>query len=186
MPFQGGLIAPALLEPARVAGASTSRSPATASIAISGNSILPSISSGGDSFYSSPFILYDQTISYTGSTSTVQRVEFYNGTSSLRQIDDGGTNDVEITTSPIQFHADNPAGIPAGVYVRLKEIVSGDFDFFGNPLGVGTWHEISTVRWWGVDRPASGTVTAVGKFELAESDLVVKARATITVKYTRV
>jgi len=182
MPFQGGLIAPALLEPARVAGSSTSRSPTTVSIAISGGN-------SGD---------MTVTIAAGGPAPSLSSVTFWNtraadpgfGTTATLQFRSNGTlYYTNGSGSPIEkvgswWSGGLSVGIGASYDVRCASISSGPA-WQAQAAAVGSWITMDNNRDWTVNRQTdvsgSGTTETVGVFEIqANSGAPVLASASFT------
>ena len=152
---------------------------------------------GGGSFSSSPFIFYDQTFTYTGSSAvrTFFRFDnFVNGTLNniSKQPDSGGIGSETVSSLPEQFYDSVAAG--GGNLWAVRRVAqieaSGSTVLFAatgdNALGI--WFNASTAREWKLNRPAAGTSLNTSTFELAlaADTTTILARANITLVYVRV
>ena len=171
MPFLGGLIAPALLEPARVASVSTSRSPATGVIVTSSGagSSAPviTVAAGADTPSLSVRTFWNARAADPGFGTTATLLfaidgllKYTNGSSSLVNVA-GEWWSAGSTTGP---------DIGDSYDVRCASISSGPA-WFAQAAAVGTWITMSsTAKSWTVNRQTdvdgSGTTETVGVFEI--------------------
>ena len=193
MPFQGGLIAPALLEPAApAAGASTTRQPGSDSTVISGAAPDILIESGS-SFTTSPIVLRDSVLesTFNGAAQAFFRINPHDKDLTYRTTPSGV--EAQFPGAPLQWHDDTPAagGAPSASTWSVRVItISGDgFDptpaGFGPPFNpTGDWFGIDTERsWWTPAPGGGGTSNSTAIVEIAATaDLgTILARATIQV-----
>ena len=147
-------------------------------------------SSGGGSFFTAPFVLYDALYSYDGANSVRQSIVWTATGVTLETIVSPDLAQTPINTLPLQFHTSRP-GTPPGGPVTLSVRNNDDqgpeaFSFAA--AAVGVWVSLSTTRQWQIARPAAGTTvfnTSVYEMAFTADVTTIMARATITIRYAR-
>ncbi|KKN49736.1 hypothetical protein LCGC14_0639860 [marine sediment metagenome] len=144
---------------------------------------------GGGSFFSSPFVLYDNIYHHIGAVSSVNGVNF-NGFSVgiLRTIPTGSFDWVDVPDLPLQYFEGLPVP-PVGPdwSVREESNISG-IPWLFKPQVLGVWHRLSSPGVWSIGKPAASTTverTSVFELSLTADTSDVLARATLQVIYER-
>jgi hypothetical protein len=101
-----------------------------------GGQTIPGLFVGAGSFFRSPFILYDQDLSYTGNASVQQVVKFSQPDSALYTIPDFGIGEATVDTLPLQWRDIRPAPSPVDASVRRVADLGG-VPIAENPAGPG-------------------------------------------------
>lgn len=142
----------------------------------------------GGSFFDSPIVLYDQTLTGTGGIRT--SVEFHTGDSKLFKFI------VSVDTVPLQYHENRPAALPlppegAGHawVVRTREDLGPD-DWEFDPPTVTVWRQLNTTLAWHIRKVAGVPKENTGIFEVGSSltgdlqnPVKIYAEAAITVQH---
>jgi len=154
----------------------------------------------GGSFYRDPFLFYDQTLTYTGTTSLRKTLEFHvgggappnfrariwtqldGGSSATGPLGQGGVEGVDD-----QFYVDGDGGNDWSV----RRVSDDGPDTVTEPGGtMGDWYNSGTHRKWLLPKPAVNltTVENTSTYELAYTadTTTILARATVKLIYNRV
>ncbi|KKN03970.1 hypothetical protein LCGC14_1102330 [marine sediment metagenome] len=145
---------------------------------------------GGGSFFSSPFVLYDNEYIHTGATSAQNGVNFRpDSIGRLQTIPNGFFDWVNVPDIPLQYFEDLPVAPPGGgLFAVREESNATGIPWMFKPQVLGVWHRLTSDGAWSIGKPLAGqTVERTSVFEMAlwADTSVVLARATIQVKYIR-
>jgi hypothetical protein len=142
-------------------------------------------------FYSSPFVLYAATYEGILGVAVGRRIKFRGDNSGRLQVNYTSGIFVDVPDIPLQLYEGLPAdpGPALGWKARLAENTTGDgTEFESSPAGNGTgdqegvWFDMGANPAWFLYNTAPATFTNISVYELALSDEIVKARATIVLR----
>lgn len=143
----------------------------------------------GGPFFESPFVFVGGTFQPIYTIAIGNAIRFISDNDGVVYTRTAGLGAFEGMTGPLQFFEDLPTPAPpaTGWKVRLSENFGAPGDFESSPAGFGTgdsvgiWFVIAGGASWFLPNTAPAQFSNTSTYELALTDEVVKARATITI-----